>query len=516
MSNDKRFDKLFKDPKFKSIPKKVRKVEVNDTRFSHMFTDNKFASHADTDEYGQKLKKSNYNKELEDFYTSNNITIEGKNKVSKKQVEEQSNSSFEYNTDEYAGENDESDTSQEFEDFLDQHVEEQNREVDAWDKYNDKEVPTGDVTKKLAIMNLNWESINANDLFILFNSLSPKPNMIKSVYIYPSEFGIKEKEKEVSSGPDKEIFKTNKNKEKDNIIIHSIDDYSNKIETNEGLDTSKLRAYELKKLKFYYAVVEFKSLKISNYIYENYDGMEIERTQMFMEMRFVPDDLEFPYKPRESCLKFPENYEQNIKPNRALDHSKVTLTWDQDDLKRQDLLKKAFSSQFKEEEIQELLVSSSSEEDEDLANALFDDKDEEEANNAVHIIKNKNKRGKEIKEGDTFDIVFPKGFEGLDKNIQNEKNIDIKDKSLFQQYQERKKVRGKELKMEEKLRREEKKTKREKYNDKNLNLLSYNEDDNNNTKFNSNDDGRFAAVKSNKDYWVDPTSTEYRKKNKNK
>jgi hypothetical protein len=179
MSNDKRFDKLFKDPKFKSIPKKVRKVEVNDNRFSHMFTDNKFASQAQTDEYGRKLKKSNYNKELEDFYITNNITIEGKNKNSKKQVEEQSNSSFEYNTDEYVGENNDSDTSQEFEDFLDEHVEEQNREVDAWDKYNDKEIPNGDATKKLAVMNLNWETINSNDLFILFNSLSPKPNMIK-------------------------------------------------------------------------------------------------------------------------------------------------------------------------------------------------------------------------------------------------------------------------------------------------------------------------------------------------
>ncbi len=51
-----------------------------------------------------------------------------------------------------------------------------------------------------------WDGLNAKDLFILFNSLSPKPNIIKSAYIYSSEFGIKEKERENMLGPDKDIF----------------------------------------------------------------------------------------------------------------------------------------------------------------------------------------------------------------------------------------------------------------------------------------------------------------------
>lgn len=520
IESDKRFEKLFKDPKYKDIPKGVRKVEVSDKRFSHMFTDNKFSSDNFVDEYGKKKKSSKFNTDLEEFYTSNNIILEGKSSLlnRKRNEDDESSSEFSYNENNDNDDDASDDTSILFDQYLQEYADKEENEDDAWDKYKEKDIPLGDATKRLAIMNLNWETINSKDLFVVFTSLSPKANSIKSVAIYPSEFGMKEQEKERKSGPDREIFK-DKNKKRENIIINSLDDFAKKSNQNEeGLDQSKLRAYELKRLKYYYAVIQFKSLKISNYIYETYDGMEIERSQMFLDMRFIPDDLEFPYEARDKCNSYPENYEVNIKSNKAMSHSQVELTWDNDDEKRKELLKKASKFQFNDKEIDELIMSSDDEDD--LAEALFGDVDENEMDDTIgniEIIKKKRKtKDRQIKEGEEFDIVFPKGFEGLDKNIKDEKEVDIKDKSLYEQFKERKKVRTKELKMEEKLRREEKKTKREKYKvDNELQLL----DDSNcnkvktNEKLNKNDN-RFNAISNNKDYWVDPTSKYYKKKGK--
>ena len=78
--NDPRFNKLFNDPKFKNVPKSIRKIEVNDKRFNHMFKDSRFSNTTNIDEYGKKLKKNNYNKDLEEFYTKGNVILEGKNK----------------------------------------------------------------------------------------------------------------------------------------------------------------------------------------------------------------------------------------------------------------------------------------------------------------------------------------------------------------------------------------------------------------------------------------------------
>lgn len=629
--DDQRFKKLFNDPKFKSAPKGVRKIEVSDKRFSHMFTDSRFSNTAELDEYGNKKKNNdkNYNKDLEEFYTNSNIILEGKNKElgqikkehkntkkqknseefnnkpkkDKKKLEEESDSNLEsvddksaknkvknnfkkvskskkvskdsdeddeeelsdnieeesedkendsFNVDDYREEDDDSDTSQEFEDFLNEHVDKNGEEDDAWDKYKDKDIPLGDATKRISVLNLDWENLTAKDLFVLFTSLSPKPNMIMKVSIYPSDFGLKEMAKEKQHGPDREIFDDNKNHKDSRAVIHSIDEVEklDKEKEFKGYNESKLREYELKKLRYYFAVVEFKSLKVANFIYENYDGMELERTQMFLDMRFVPEDLEFPNKAKEICDSQPENYEMNIKTNRALEHSKVKLTWDQDNDKRSNLLKRAFDSKFNEDEIQELLVSSDEDDDEDnkkIAEVLLKDDEEniKKGQNQIKLLNKKSKGGNnkefKFKDGQDIEIVFDKGFEGLDKNLSKEIIPSIKDKSLFEQYKERKKIIGKQKRIEDTLKRDEKNRKRRymeedngssdaeedyKKSNKNgddLDLLlqedDYNENKNKYGKVNNlggNIDKRFEAVKSNKDFWVDPTNKNFNKKKLNK
>ena len=61
MKKDKRFEKISTDPKFKPVPKTVRKVKLDDDRFNAMFKDKNFISSTDIDEYGRKVKKGTKN-----------------------------------------------------------------------------------------------------------------------------------------------------------------------------------------------------------------------------------------------------------------------------------------------------------------------------------------------------------------------------------------------------------------------------------------------------------------------
>lgn len=58
-NNDSRFDKLQR-PIFKEIPKKIKKIEIEDKRFDKMFNDKRFNEGLEKDVRGYKVK-SKYN-----------------------------------------------------------------------------------------------------------------------------------------------------------------------------------------------------------------------------------------------------------------------------------------------------------------------------------------------------------------------------------------------------------------------------------------------------------------------
>jgi len=62
-------------------------------------------------------------------------------------------------------------------------------------------VPTGDVTRRFAVLNMDWDKLKAVDLLALFNSFKPKEGTILSVAIYPSEFGKARMAEEDRFGP---------------------------------------------------------------------------------------------------------------------------------------------------------------------------------------------------------------------------------------------------------------------------------------------------------------------------
>lgn len=78
--------------------------------------------------------------------------------------------------------------------------------------------------------------MQAVDLYVLLNSFVPKEGYIKSVSVYPSEFGLKRMEEEAIHGP---VGLFDNDKEKDDEDEDEDDE----------IDDEKLRAYEISRLR---------------------------------------------------------------------------------------------------------------------------------------------------------------------------------------------------------------------------------------------------------------------------
>lgn len=391
VSADPRFANIQTDPRFRLPSRKHAHVKI-DKRFAHMLRDEDFSSKAKVDRYGRKLAKDTGRKELARFYKlkdDEGLEASGEEIDDDEEVEKELQrveKKYDPARDGGFSSSSEESSSEEEEDQVDDAEED---EVFGFPDHQAEPgdgVPMGEVSPRLAVVNLDWDNIRAADLMAVFSSFVPSNGRIINVSIYPSEFGKERIEREEMEGPPKEIFASNGTKGNDGTTFSESEDEPSDeedvdeqeedekikkdiLKENQGdeFDSAKLRHYQLERLRYYYAVLTCSSPSTAQAIYEAVDGTEYLTSANFFDLRFIPDDVEFTdNKPIDECGRIPDGYRPNEFVTDALQHSEVKLTWDADDGTRKEVQKRAFAgsrADIDENDLKAYLGSDSSEDE---------------------------------------------------------------------------------------------------------------------------------------------------------
>ncbi|EHA19971.1 hypothetical protein ASPNIDRAFT_139340, partial [Aspergillus niger ATCC 1015] len=391
---DPRFANIQTDPRYRLPSKRQTHVKL-DKRFAHMLRDKDFSRNAAVDRYGRKLASDDTKKQLERFYQLDEDAQEGEEEEEEGEGEEddgledasvaddeevlrelrkaetydpardggfdESSSSEEESSDE------EDEDEEEFEGF--------GEELEYPDKHR-ADVPTGDVTDRIAVVNLDWDNIRAEDLMAVFSSFAPTGGKVLKVAVYPSEFGKERMEREETEGPPREIFASKKGGDSDDEDEMDSDEEEENIrksmlkeDKGEEFNSTQLRKYQLERLRYFYAILTFSSRDVAKHVYDLVDGAEYLSSANFFDLRFVPEDTDFSDDtPRDECERIPDGYQPNEFVTDALQHSKVKLTWDMEDKSRKEAQARAFRGSRKdidENDLKAYLASDSSDDEED-------------------------------------------------------------------------------------------------------------------------------------------------------
>ena len=197
------------------------------------------------------------------------------------------------------------------------------------------------VGKRIAVTNLDWDSISAVDLLVLFTSFCQSQGgaaAIEKVEIFPSKYGKEQMKQDTLYGPPKEMFTAKQQRRRKNYGRNEKGDLDNEFmsddefqldENDDGVNMAKLRKYEVNKMKYYFAFVTCSKRKVAVKILDEFNGFELELTNLRLNLSIVPDDLEVPDEPRDTASEIPVGFDFNAsKISRALNHSTVRLSWD--------------------------------------------------------------------------------------------------------------------------------------------------------------------------------------------
>ncbi|GLD67713.1 ESF1 homolog isoform X1, partial [Lates japonicus] len=170
--------------------------------------------------------------------------------------------------------------------------------------------------------------------------------------IYPSEFGRERLKVEETQGP---------------LELKALPDDSEDDTEEERVYREKMRDYQFKRLKYYYAVVECDSTATAAKIYEECDGYEYESSCSVLDLRFVPDEVTFDEEPKDVATDVNlSSYTPKLFTSSATSTSKVQLTWDETDHDRVAALNRKFNKdELLQMDFNAYLASSSEEEEEE-------------------------------------------------------------------------------------------------------------------------------------------------------
>ncbi|SPN99692.1 related to Streptococcus M protein [Cephalotrichum gorgonifer] len=400
---DARFASFETDPRFKLPSTKKTKTTI-DKRFARMLDGEEFVSATKVDKYGRKLKskseagkkalkslyrqeeeeaakadEKNADKESEEEEEEDEDDEEEDSDIDDEEVEEELEAAKSYDPARDGGFSSSEEESDEEED-------EEDEDIDAgasMQRFADEQadIEEGEITRRIAVVNMDWDYIKSHDLFAVFSSFLDEKTggKVEKVSIYPSEFGKERMKREEVEGPPKEIFrkksKKSKRGESDDESEGSDSDAEDEKIRNELLkedndadfDGDALRSYQLDRLRYYYAIMICSDPETAKTIYDATDGTEYLSSSNFIDVRFVPDDVTFDDEPRDECTAVPEGYEPVEFVTNALQSSKVKLTWDvhPEEAERKQSMKKAFGgsrAEIQENDLRAYLASDSEDE----------------------------------------------------------------------------------------------------------------------------------------------------------
>ncbi|OXU22411.1 hypothetical protein TSAR_016463 [Trichomalopsis sarcophagae] len=314
----------------------------------------------------------------------------------------------------------------------------------------DKEAPTTDeITHRLAACNMDWDRIRATDLMVLFNSFLPTGGLIHSVTIYPSDFGLQRMKEEEVKGPIELVEPKQEVSDADEEKQHTDD------ENGEGSSyhMEKLRQYQLNRLKYYYAVIDFDSASTANKVYTECDGLEYESSSTKLDLRFIPNDMTFENEPKEVCDKLPDlsKYQPRQFTTTALQQVKVDLTWDETNPERQEISQKLNSGKLDEidkTDIQAYLASGTSEDESEdevkkqlkgIGNAGEDEDPIDKYKSLLKSIEEaeEDKKNKEVQ----LEFTWGLGAKEKTEKMVKEKMKQTENLTPFEQYLEKRKLK---------------------------------------------------------------------------
>ncbi|RGP60222.1 hypothetical protein FLONG3_10939 [Fusarium longipes] len=400
--SDERFADFETDPRFRLPSKKQTKTTI-DKRFARMLKDEEFTATAKVDRYGRKVKSDSKKKALQRLYREeddeeeegDDIEVDDDEVVQRELLKAHEK----YDPARGGGFSSSEDESESEEEEEDSDEEEGGAQVDTegdMQRFQDEqnEVEAGEVTNRIAIVNLDWDHVKSTDLMALFNSFLPETGgKIDKISVYPSEFGKERMQQEEVEGPPKELFKNTKKDDSDDDSEDSDeesedeDDRIKKSLLQEGddqdFDSDALRSYQLDRLRYYYAVMVCSSPEVAQKLYEAVDGREYQSSSNFLDLRFVPDDVTFDDEPRDECEKVPESYKPVEFVTNALQSSKVKLTWDMhpEETSRKESINRAFSgsrNEIEENDLRAYLASDSEDDDVDEVEVVEEGVEEKE------------------------------------------------------------------------------------------------------------------------------------------
>uniref|UniRef100_A0A8R1TKW5 NUC153 domain-containing protein n=1 Tax=Onchocerca volvulus TaxID=6282 RepID=A0A8R1TKW5_ONCVO len=428
--DDERFKTVLSDPRFDALPRKERKVVI-DERFKDMLGSEKFASKSNVDMRGRcvNLKPTNdlnvlY--ELPNDDATSDVELEEKKRIKLDLARGTGN---------ITSSDDDSSSEWELEEaillicenllyfrFYENipNVIQAENETHYWGETDRDACRVEWASRRLALCNMEWDRISATDIFVLISSFKPPaPAAIRSVTIYRSGFGEKRLEEEERMGP--KLAKLNK-----------------PIEDTEEMDEKTreaMRAYQLERMRYYYAIIECDGVETASCLYEACDGVEFESSAIRLDLRFVPDDMTFESNTVKEQITEEDINLNAFKPKNfesaALSKSSAKLTWDETDPERIKAERDAFLPDANLDQVQHLLAPCSS--------------DEENTEIEKNVILLKEVETEASKKADSM-IEVTWDVETMDDTILDNKKKKSNEPTPWEKYLEKRKAKRKERK----------------------------------------------------------------------